>query len=174
MDHGRAPLTPLLAGCMLAVALSGCGSSSTGPGTTMPPNIDGSYSLTGTYSQGTGSNSGVFGDMVISNQTGTTATDSISVKLKAFGTTFFAVNTAPDAADSVRARAAPGQVSVTNAGSFSVQWSGREVIVGIDSATCCAFTLAFSGTASATSISGNWTLTTDMPSSDHGTFSAAH
>lgn len=173
MFHDRALLTPLLAGCLLAVPLSGCGSSGTGPGTTTPPNIDGSYNLTGTYSQGTGTNSGVFGSMVVSNQSGTTATDSVSLKLKAFGSTIFAVNTAPDPADSVRAYAVPGQVTVTNTGSFSAQWSGREVLVGIDSASCCAFTLMFTGTAANNSISGNWTLTTDMPSSDHGTFAAA-
>lgn len=174
MPHDRARLTPLLAACLLVVGLSACGSSGSSTGPTTPPNIDGSYSLTGTYSQGTGTNSGVFGNMVISNQNGTTAMDSVSVKLKSFGSTFFAVNTAPDAADSVRAHAAPGQVTLTNAGSFSVQWSGREVLVGIDSAACCAFTLKFTGSATDNAISGNWTLTTDMPSSDTGTFSAGH
>lgn len=177
MPHDHAKLTPLFASCLLAVALSACGGaggSSTTTAPTSPPNVNGSYNLTGTYSQGTGSNSGVFGNMVISNQSGTTAVDSVSLKVLAFGSTTFAVNTDAATTDSVRAYATPGQVTVSNTGSFSVQWSGREVIPGIDSASCCAFALKFSGTASNGTISGDWTLTTDMPSSDHGTFSAAH
>lgn len=66
----------------------------------------------------------------------------------------------------------PAQAKLGSDGSFSLAFSGREEIFGIDPADCCAFTFSFEGKLSAGSIIGTWTLSRDMPSLDKGAFTA--
>jgi hypothetical protein len=155
----------------LALALPSCSSSSSATEPATIPDVTGSYTITGTYSPRTGSDTGLFGTMDITGQTGGTATASMAVKLLDHGNTSFALNT-PD--DAVSATVPASQAVVGSDGSFTLEFSGREEITGIDPADCCQFTFAFSGTVgSSGAISGSWVLTTDMPSQDNGTFNAA-
>lgn len=169
MYHSSARRTPRLAACLLVLALSGCSSSSSPNEPTAPPDFEGTYAVTGTFAPRTTPNTGLFGSLVITNQSGTTATAAVAVKLLDNGNTGFALNI-PD--PGVSATASPGQAQLKSDGSFSLELSGREELFGIDPAACCEFKLRFTGKLSARTISGNWVLTTDMPSSDNGTFEA--
>ncbi len=168
MHRDNAPTVPWLTASLFLVALSGCSSSATSPTEeSPPPNFEGSYVLTGTFSGRDGP--GVDGTLVISDQNGTTATADLAVRLLDHGNTSFALNTPSDV---VVATSAPGHAQLGSDGLFSLVFSGREEIYGIDPADCCAFTLTLKGALSANAISGTWTLTTDQPSSDKGLFTA--
>jgi hypothetical protein len=168
MHRSHIPPHPRLTACLLLFALSGCSSSTTAPTEEAPPpNFEGSYSLTGTYSGRDGV--AVDGTMDVTGQSGTTATARVAIKLMDHGATFFALNTPSDA---VAATSAPGTAQLGSAGLFSLALTGREEVFGIDPAACCAYTLTFKGALSDNTLSGTWTLTTDQPSSDKGTFTA--
>lgn len=165
--HRYALVHPLrLPSALMALALTSCSSSPTSPSM---PDFTGTYTITGTYYPRTGQDTGLFGSLAITNQTGTTATASVAVKLLDHGNTSFALNT-PD--DAVSATAPAGQAQLGSDGSFSLELSGTEEISGIDPASCCQFTLSFTGKQFNGNLSGTWVLTTDMPSRDNGSFGA--
>ncbi|HSM61255.1 MAG TPA: hypothetical protein VK849_10680 [Longimicrobiales bacterium] len=166
MPRNTTPFASRLALCLLALALPACSSSPTAEPAEVP-DFEGTYSLTGTYYGRT--DSGIEGTLEITGQSGTTATASVSVKVLDHGNTSFALNTPSDV---TVATAPPGQAQLGSDGSFSLAFSGREEIFGIDPADCCAFTFSFEGKLSAGSILGTWTLTRDMPSLDKGSFTA--
>jgi len=155
----------------LVLLATGC-SSSTGvdkvDGVDGPlANFEGTYSLTGTYTGRPGN--AVAGTLVVSSQAGSAATVTISVLLNDNGNVFFALNAAdPGVSATSDARTA----TLKSDGSFSVTFSGREVIDGIDPASCCNYGFKVEGKLTGSSIQGSWTLTRDMPSLDTGTFTA--
>jgi hypothetical protein len=151
----------------LLSGVAGCSSSSSTEVDGEIPDFQGSYSLTGTYDGRTGNR--MDGSLVISDQADGTATAEISVKLDDAGNVFFALN-APD--PGVEATAGPGTAQLAADGSFTLAFSGREVISGLDPASCCNYTFTLRGTLSGGRIQGTWSLTRDMPSSDSGTFTA--
>ena len=127
--------------------------------------------LTGTCSGREGP--GVEGTLEITEQRGTTATAALAVGLLDHGNTFFGLNMPSDV---VAATAAPGRAELRREGTkalVSLVFSGREEISGIDPASGCAYTLSLTGVLFPDAIYGRWVLTTDLPSSDHGTFTAA-
>lgn len=136
----------------------------------MLPDFEGIYTLSGTLSGRDGP--AVEGTLEITGQNGGTAAAALTVKLVDHGNAFFALNTTSDA---MVANAAPGQAQLAKHGeksSFSLVFNGREEITGIDPADCSIYTLSLNGTLSGDTISGTWTLNTNMPSSDKGTFTA--
>jgi hypothetical protein len=150
----------------LAVLAAACGSDSPTQ-QTEPLDFEGTYSLLGTYTGRPGNS--VEGSLVVSAQTATSATAAITVKITDNGITSFVLNfTDPD----LEASADPGSAVIGDDGSFSITYSGPEVISGLDPADCCNFTFTLQGTLSGDRISGTWTLTRDMPSLDSGTFQA--
>lgn len=156
---------------LMALALPSCSSSSSSTGPETIPDFMGAYTITGTYSPRTGADTGLFGSLDITNQTGGTAAAAVAVKLLDHGNTSFALNT-PD--PGVTATVPAGQAVLGSDGSFTLELSGKETISGIDPASCCQFTFKFTGSlGSSGAISGSWVLTTDMPSRDEGTFNAA-
>jgi hypothetical protein len=160
-----------LAASSLVVLVAAC-SSSTGVDDNdvdnTPANFEGTYSLTGTYTGRPGN--AVAGTLVVSSQAGSAATVAISVLLNDHGNVFFALNAVDPG---VSATSASRQATVKSDGSFSVTFSGREVIDGIDPASCCNYTFEVVGVLTGSSIQGSWTLKRDMPSLDTGTFTAA-
>jgi hypothetical protein len=154
---------------VLALVLSavGCGSESPAEPDATMPDFEGTYSLLGTYTGRTGNR--VEGTLVVSSQLDAGATAAISVKLDDNGIVFFALNAADP---NVEATAGPGTAVLGTDGSFSISYSGPEVISGLDPADCCNFTFSMQGKLSGNKISGTWTLTRDMPSLDSGTFQA--
>lgn len=160
-------LTALILSLGVTAGIAGCGSSPAEVELTMP-DFEGTYSLLGTYTGRTGNS--VQGSLVISDQLESGATAAVSVKLDDNGNVFFALN-ADD--PGVAANAVPGQATLAEDGSFSISYTGSEVISGIDPASCCTFTFSLRGTLSGDLISGTWTLSRDMPSYDTGTFSAS-
>jgi hypothetical protein len=151
------------------VVLAAACSSSTEPNDVdnTPANFEGTYSLAGTYTGRPGN--AVAGTLVVSSQAGSAATVGISVLLNDHGNVFFALNAADPG---VSATSAARQTTLNSDGSFSVTFSGREVIDGIDPAACCNYTFKVEGVLTGSSIQGSWTLTRDMPSLDTGTFTA--
>lgn len=136
------------------------------------PDFEGVYTISGTLSGRDGP--AVEGTLEITGQTGGTAYAALAVKLMDHGNTFFALNMTSDA---VAATALPAKAHLAEHGegpSFSLVFSGKEEIPGIDPADCFAYTLSLDGTLSGDTISGTWALTTNMPSSDSGTFTATH
>jgi hypothetical protein len=134
------------------------------------PDFQGIYTLSGTLSGRDGP--AVEGTLEITGQNGGTASAALTVKLVDHGNGFFALNTTSDA---MVANAAPGQARLAKHGersSFSLVFHGREEIAGLDPADCSIYTLSLDGALSGDTLSGTWTLTTDMPSSDKGTFTA--
>jgi hypothetical protein len=161
-----------LAASSLVVLAAAC-SSSTEPDDVddvdnTPANFEVTYSLTGTYTGRPGN--AVAGTLVVSSQAGSAATVAISVLLNDHGNIFFALNAVDPG---VSATSTSRQATVKSDGSFSVTFSGREVIDGIDPASCCNYTFEVVGVLTGSSIQGSWTLTRDMPSLDTGTFTAA-
>ena len=156
--------------CLLipALSLAACSSSSSEPEVSGEvPDFQGTYTLTGTYDGRTGNR--VNGTLTVSGQTDETATATISVQLNDAGIVFFALN---DPDPDVEATSGPVSAQLGADGSFRASFTGREVISGLDPASCCNYTFTLTGTLSSDRIVGNWSLTRDMPSSDSGTFAA--
>ena len=131
------------------------------------PDFEGTYSLLGTYTGRTGN--AVEGTLVISGQTDASATAEITVRLSDAGNTFFALNfTDPVSQTTV----GPVTATLGTDGSFSASYSGRETINGLDPTSCCNTTFSLTGRLTDDRLSGTWSLTRDMPSSDTGTFAA--
>lgn len=149
--------------------LGGCSSSPTAEEATVMPNFEGTYSLSGSYDGRTG-DSGIRGEVVVSEQLDGTATVTASLKVRDNGNTSFALN-ADDPYGGATTGPGVGQLEMD--GSFRVSFSGREVIDGIDPASCCDARFEFNGRLSGDIISGQWSLTRDMPSYDSGTFLAS-
>jgi len=151
---------------MLAAGIAGCSSSSTDSDGQVP-DFEGTYSLSGTYDGRTGNS--VQGTLTISDQIDGVATATVSLKLSDNGNVFFALNAADPG---VSATSGPIAATLNNEGGFNVTYSGREVISGLDPASCCNYTFKLTGTLDGNRIDGRWTLTRDMPSFDQGSFSA--
>lgn len=158
--HRHAPVLALL------LTLSACSSSPTQTDGEMP-DFEGTYALQGTYTGRPGNS--VQGSLVVTGQSGRAANATITVRLTDNGNTFFVLNVSdPGLVASSGAEAA----ALAEDGSFSVSYSGPEIIDGLDPADCCNFTFAMQGRLDGDRISGTWTLSRDMPSLDTGTFQA--
>lgn len=193
MHHSRAGLTlPITAG-LLALAIAGCSSAAKTTAPKTPPNVEGNYTITGTYNQATQNNvpnSGVFGSMQVTSQNGTSATDSIAFVLEFGGAVAVELDSIPTdtaAQNPIRCdhsvpfacvyaygKLAPAQATVGTDSSFSAVFTGKEVSWN-DPAPCCTDTLTITGKVSAgNTISGNWVITISAPINgrDAGTFVA--
>lgn len=154
-------------GMALIASVCACGSSPSEAEPDRVPEFEGSYALSGTYDGRT--HGSAEGSIVVSGQSGTTATADISVILRDNGNVFFALNRP---FPGISATSAPRQATLEADGSFSVTFSGREVIDGIDPASCCDYEFKFEGQLSGDQLAGRWSLTRDMPSFDSGTLTA--
>ena len=190
----KAGLTlPLTAG-LLMLAIAGCSSTAKTTAPQTPPNVEGSYAITGTYNLASNNNvpnSGVFGTMKISNQNGTSAKDSAVFVVEFNGNYAVMLDTIPADtatwknvsctgvdAGCVAAYASvlpPAQVTLAADSSFSAVFTGKELSWNQDPTTCCTDTLTLTGKLSAgNTISGDWVLTISAPVNgrDAGTFVA--
>ncbi len=181
--------TLLLTAGLLALAVAGC-SSSTAPKTT--PNFAGTYTLTGAYTLGVSGtpNTGVFGSMQITNQHGTSATDSVVFVVEFGGNIAVMLDSVPTdtaAVNPVRCGGAnagcvyaygpvaPAQVTLGTDGSFTALFTGKELSWNQNPATCCTDSLTLTGKLSTSNtITGTWLLTISAPINgrDGGTFVA--
>jgi hypothetical protein len=159
--------TPRIAAIVLVAAIAACDSSSPTDQPAEMPDFEGTYTLLGTYTGRPGNS--VEGNMVVSSQTGAAATVAVEVKITDNGNTSFVLNVTDPG---LEASAAAGTATLQEDGSFTITYSGPEVIDGIDPADCCNFTFTLNGKLTGNVISGTWTLTRDMPSLDSGTFQA--
>lgn len=188
MSRHRTQLSAFLTLCLSALALSGCGGGKSSPTTPKtPPSVNGTYTIDGPCAVFGGSEvpnfNGLFGTMSITNQSGTTATNSVSLMLLDQGIIAMAIDSIPSdslvaVSDSLSNGTEPippaatipsAQVQVANDGTFSVTFNGTVALAGSPAIT---YQLTFTGAVGSTGkITGNWSETWG-PNTERGTFTA--